>query len=231
MKRLLTSLMAMSFIVALGASAFAQSSGNFTADIAETQCTLATDTGTLGNGLAGDTVLKGTIKTPNSSQTALLITPSLVTGLFTNTNISGSSGGGKQSSSATAQIQVQVTLDNNPVPPATNGNPSVTYDERFQQISTNLFNQISECTSSSPCNLDLLLSTLSAHSFNFVAPSVGGGTHTIEVTWTINCYVNGISVACSQSSTTSSAAGCVGPGTLTIQQVQNFSQDSTISIQ
>jgi hypothetical protein len=231
MKKLLTTALSMAFAIAIGGSAFAQSSGNFTAYVATAQCALATDTGTLSGGLAGDTVLSATIKTPNSSQTALLITPSLVTGLFTNTNISGSSGGGSKSSNATAEIQVQVTLDGKPVAPATNASPYVTYDERFQQISTNLFNQISECTSSSPCNLDLLLSTLSAHSFNFVAPSVGGGSHTVNVSWVISCFVNGTQVACSQSSTTSSAAGCVGPGSVTIQQVQNFSQDGTITVQ
>ncbi len=221
--------------------ALAQSSGNFTAQVQTAACMLSDSTGGLScsNGNADGKCIGSfstTIKTPNSSQTALLITPSLVTGLFTDTNISGGNGGGKNtqtSASSYAGISVSVDLDGNPVAP--DGGDGVMYDARFQEISTNLFSVISECTTATPCNLNLLLSTLSAHSFNFVAPSVGGGSHTITVGWTLSCYTvsdtGATSTSCSQVLGSTSAAGCAGPGSVTVEQVQNFSQDSGISIQ
>ncbi len=220
--------------------ALAQSSGNFTAEVQNAACMLSDGTGGLScpDGSDGNCIgsFSTTIKTPNSSQTALLITPSLVTGLFTDTNISGGNGGGKNSqtsASSYAGITVKVDLDGSPVAPDMGS--GVMYDARFQEISTNLFSVISECTTATPCNLNLLLSTLSAHSFNFVAPSVGGGDHTVTVSWTLSCYTvsdTGVtSISCSQVLGSTSAAGCAGPGSVTVEQVQNFSQDSGISIQ
>ena len=220
--------------------ALAQSSGNFTAQVQSAACMLSDSTGGLScsNGNADGECIGSfttTIKTPNSSQTALLITPSLVTGLFTDTSISGGNGGGKNSqtsSSSYAGITVSVDLDGAPVAP--DKGKGVMYDSRFQEISTNLFSIISECTTATPCNLNLLLSTLSAHSFNFVAPSVGGGTHTVTVDWTLKCYTvsdtDVVSTSCSQVLGNTSAAGCAGPGSVTVQQVQNFSQDGGITL-
>src|SRR5262249_20812648 len=147
-----------------------------------------------------------------------------------------------------------------PVPPATLANPGVTYDERFQQLSSNVFNQLigggtfcsfttsvvvsvsSTVTTSTTvtigsvsCSIDLILSTLSAHSFNFVI-SPSGVTHSLEVEWACACGNNlsaGGSLAASNCSTSfapNTAAACIGPGTVTVQQVKNFNQDGTISI-
>jgi len=71
-------------------AAWAQSSGNFAASIQTTQCTVNTSPllppapGSLDNHNGG-MLLDTYIQTPNSKFTTLLITPSLVTGLFTNT--------------------------------------------------------------------------------------------------------------------------------------------------
>jgi len=239
--------------VMTGPAAFAQSSGNFNATVAETQCTLNTDNGKLGGGIAGS-LLTTTITTPNGNGTTLLITPSFVTGLFTDTSITQS----KQTSTETAAVQVLVTLDGEEVPPASEAHPAVTYDERFQQLSSNVFNQllntsicsfttttsvtvVSSVTStvtltigSTSCSIDLILSTLSAHSFNFVAQPAGG-LHTLEVDWLLVCSPGGGSpLAASNCSTTfaaNTAAACIGPGTVTVQQVKNFtSKDGSISI-
>src|SRR6476661_2127962 len=69
----------------------AQSSGNFAAQINQSQCVINTtggqeNSGALSGGSNG-TLLETSIKTPNSAYTTLLITPSLVTGLFTNTAV------------------------------------------------------------------------------------------------------------------------------------------------
>jgi hypothetical protein len=206
--------------------ALAQSSGNFAAQVLTPACVLSSSDGSLSGGIAG-TEMSTSIKTPNSSQTALVITPSLVTGLYTNTNIYTS----KSLSSETAAVVVKVSLDGNPVAPDT-GN-GVIYDERFQQLSSNLFSQLTECASNDNCNIDLVTSTASAHSFNFVAPDVGGGDHQLVVTWSFLCDdgTGTLSAsACTSTFTKNSAAACAGPGSITVQQVQAFSQSGGISI-
>ncbi len=78
----------------------------------------------------------------------------------------------------------------------------------------------SDGTTSNTCYLDLLQSTLSAHSLDFVAPNVGGGTHELKVWWELMTpKING------------TQAACAGPGVLTVQQVKNFSQSGQIVIQ
>jgi hypothetical protein len=221
-------------IVALAffsASAFAQSSGNFTARVQTTQCTINTVGGQNGGGLnnnGGGTILNTYVKTPNSQFTTLLIRPSLVTGLFNNTQITGA----MESSANSAAVRVFVTLDGNPVAPATSGQPGIIYDERFQQLSSNVFDSISGCSMNNNCNIDLVTSTLAAHSFDFVAPNVGGGTHQIVVRWEFQCTNNsGTSVPCSMAYTTNEAGACAGPGTVTVTQTKAFTQSGGVTIQ
>jgi len=219
--------------------AFAQSSGSFSASVDSGACVLNTSSGALSGGI--NSLKTVTVQTPNSSQTALLIRPSLVTGLFTDTQISKNSTTNITKSSAVAAVTVHVTMDGSPVAPdtpidpkhPTNGTVGVIYDERFQQVSSNVFDQIAACallTSPDQCFFDLILSTLSMHSGDFVAPNVGGGNHTLEVTWDLSCFVNGGTVDCGTVLPSGSAAACVGPGVLTVQQVKNFSQNDPISI-
>ena len=211
------------FIAGLATVAgFAQSSGSFSAMVLNPQCEILSS-GSLNGGLASSTVLSTSVQTPNSGSTALVIRPSLVTGLYTDTKLSS---GGSNTSTATAGIRVYVTMDNKPVAPDL-GN-GVVFDERFQQLSSNLLNTITQCAASfgsttlQPCYLDFLQSTLSAHSFDFVAPNVGGGSHSLKVSWSIiDAPTNGGGVT----------AACVGPGVLTVEQVKNFSQNSGIVIQ
>lgn len=219
--------------------AHAQSSGNFAASINNTQCTVNRLSGALLGGTTeadenGGTLLSTTIQTPNSSQTALVITPSLVTGLYTNTLVTESA----PESSRGAAVVVKVTLDGKPVQPATTATPGVIYEERFQQLSTNLFSHVEECrddntqTGDEECNIDFALSTLSAHAFNFIAPSVGGGNHTLKVEWEFQCYGNdGEEVPCTTAYTANTAGACAGPGTVTVQQVKAFSQSGGIKVQ
>ena len=213
------------------ATTFAQSSGNFTARVQTTQCTINTvgglpNSGGLNNN-GGGQLLTTTIKTPNSSQTTLLIRPSLVTGLFNNTQVTGA----MESSANSAAVKVTVTLDGNPVAPATTATPGIIYDQRFQQLSSNVFDSISGCSANNNCNIDLVESTLAAHSFDFVAPNVGGGTHTLVVSWAFECTDNaGTPTACTMAYTTNTAGACAGPGTVTVTQVKAFSQSGGISI-
>jgi hypothetical protein len=213
-------------------SVFAQSSGNFTARVQTTQCTINTvgglpNSGGLNNN-GGGTLLSTYIKTPNSTYTTLLIRPSLVTGLFNNTQITGL----MESSANSAAVRVFVTLDGNPVAPATTGQPGIIYDQRFQQLSSNVFDSISGCSANNNCNIDLVESTLGAHSFDFVAPNVGGGTHQVVVSWQFQCTdSNGAPTPCSTAYTTNQAGACAGPGTITVTQTKAFSQSGGVTIQ
>lgn len=209
----------------------AESSGNFTATITTTQCTINTTPGQNGGALQPGTgtptmMLDTYIKTPNGAGTSLLITPSLVTGLFNNTQITGA----MENSANSAAVKVFVTLDGQPVAPASTATPGIIYDERFQQLSSNVFDSIAGCAMSNNCNIDLVTSTLAAHGFNFVAPNVPGGTHHLVVSWAFECTNNGTTAPCSMAYTTNTAGACAGPGSVTVTQVKNFSQSAPIVI-
>jgi hypothetical protein len=111
--------------------------------------------------------------------------------------------------------------------PTTTGNPNcvcgTVYDERFQQL--NLF-------FSPTFNFEkLILSTMAAHSFNFTEGNVPGGIHTVKENWYFGCDNGTGTLHTAQCMTTfapATAAACAGPGSLTVQQVQNFQHDSQI---
>jgi hypothetical protein len=221
--------------------AFAQSSGNFSATGTGASCVIGA-----GGVLSGGTTLTSftaNISTGSGNGTTLDIRPSLVTGLFTDTKISTTI----PTASADTGIQVCVTVDGSSagVLPA----PCVTYDQRFQQISSQLFSQLTACTAvpttiacsatlpcptgdtcnltagicttTNPlCNFDLILSTLSAHSFDFVVPVDNKKPHVVDASW----KVIGSGVVGSGS-----VASCVGPGILTVTQVKVFNNSGSLS--
>ena len=226
--------------------AFAQSSGNFSATGSSAACAIG-DGGVLSGGITASS-FTANISTSNGNGVTLDIRPSLVTGLFTDTKISTS----VPTASADIGIKVCVAVDGSGagVKPA----PCVIYDQRFQQISSQLFSQLAEynlvvagttcttsadcpvgdscnnptggtltgvCTAPNPlCNFDLILSTLSAHSFDFVVPVGLGKPHRITTTWsTVGAGVVG----------NSHIASCVGPGILTVTQVKVFNNSGSLS--
>ena len=220
--------------LAIMASPFAsaQSSGNFTASINKTQCTINTASGMPNSGgLNGGidnahSVLDTYIKTSSGSGNTLIIRPSLVTGLFNNTEVTGA----METSANSAAVVVSVTVDGQPVPPATSSTPGVIYDQRFQQLSSNVFDQISGCMMNNTCSIDLIESTLAAHSFDFVATNVTQGTHHVVVSWEFQCTANGAPAACSTAYTTNTAGACAGPGSVTVTQTKAFSQSSGVQV-
>src|ERR671931_1372767 len=199
-------------------SASGQSSGNFDAAVNPTVCTLNSTTGNLSplcTPTADGTecvLLDTTVKTSNGNGVTLLITPSAVTGLFTNTKLSSTV------TTATADIGIEVCVQvagghvlPNDTPHA--GDTScLVYDQRFQQISNTLFANVATCaagnagaactsdaectggticgppdltgTQTCTCGFALTLSTLSAHSFNFIAQVPGDNApHHVRATW------------------------------------------------
>ena len=213
-------------------TASAQSSGNFTANLTTTQCTMNTAPGTTNAGGFITTnpkqVLETIIKTPNSKFTTLLIRPSLVAGLFTNTGVNDD-----QYSGRSAAVKVYVTLDGQPVAPATSTEPGIIYAQRFQQLSMGTAAAMATCSVDDSCDVDLVTSTLSAHSFDFVAPNVGGGDHPLRVEWEFTCSDaagNMDPANCTTTYTANTAGACAGPGAITVTQVKNFSQNTPIII-
>jgi len=232
-KTLFSTIVAATLVTGL-TTGWSQSSGNFTATITSTQCTINTtpglpDSGALSGG-SPVTMLDTYIQTPASKFTTLLITPSLVTGLFNNTEVTQA----METSGNSAAVRVFVSLDGKPVAPdvqTTNGPVGIIYDQRFQQLSTNIFDQITTCSMMNNCSLDLIESTLGAHSFSFVAPNVGGGTHHLVVKWAFECTDNtGAITPCTVTYAANTAGACAGPGSVTVTQVKNFSQDQPIVI-
>lgn len=192
--------------------------------------------------------MKAIIKVPNSSP-GLIVTPSVDTGIYTNTLATGNMTMAPSTSTQTGAVVVAVTDQlNAPAGPVRVLSPNqtcvdtsvagnvnctgpgpncvcgVSYDERFQQLSATL---------GSGESVQLILSTLSAHSFNFTEGNVPGGTHTITMNWVFGCDKGGSgSLHTAQCNPTGmgvdSAAACAGPATLTVQQVDNFQHDSPI---
>jgi len=224
-------------------TAFAQSSGNFSATGTPASCLIGTG-GALSGGTA-TTIFSSGISTSNGSGVTLLIRPSLVTGLFTKTKIDTT----VSTASADVGIRVCVAVDGSGA--AVLPTPCVTYDQRFQQVSSNLFSQLTACTlapsatvcatntdctdpafptcnagfCSGPnplCDFELILSTLSAHSFDFVIPAgktLPGKAHTVTATW---------SVIGSGIVGDSTVASCVGPGIVTVTQTKVFNNSGDL---
>jgi len=217
MKKLGSILVLTIAMIAFGSQALAQSSGsaNFAANT-----TACTDIGGLLGGGAPVTALKTTLHVSSGNGNAILVRPSAVTGLLTNLSISGFQGSGTKNASAQAAITFQVTVTplGNQSPATVTPSAPVTYDDRFLQISTNLFDRIAGCTVDSPCFFDLNETTLSAHSFDFVITNLSAGDWGVTVTWTPT----------TTATAPNQAAACVGPVVLTATQTKIFNQSTGI---
>jgi len=198
------------------------------------------------------TVMSANIKTSNT--TDLFISPSLVTGLYTNTQVKGKTSGtpSSETAAATGSVAVRVLLDCTNCAPAdgtpqsttanftTAGQPDpngtgIVYDARIQQLTatlgqaiTNTCLDLTSLTNTCPPEeIDLILSTTSAHTFNFIMLNVGNGQHTITVQARLNagqvCTNNNANgsggVTCTNVNTTlgsSVAAALFGLGSVTV---------------
>jgi hypothetical protein len=245
MKRIASIIAVAALMATFGtAQAFAQSSGNFSATGTGASCKIG-DGGTLSGGTT-TTVFSSNISTSNGSGVTLNIRPSLVTGLFTDTKISTT----VPTTSADIGIQVCVTVDGSGAGILPTN--CVVYDQRFQQISSNLFSQLTQCTAAPTttacttdadcavlgtgficdptalvcvgpnalCDFDLILSTLSAHSFDFVVPVTKGKPHVVQATWSV--------VGAGASNASAHVASCVGPGIVTVTQYKVFNNSGAL---
>jgi len=187
-------------------------------------------------------IMSSTIKVSNSQ--SLFVSPSLVTGLYTQTKVKSSPGSGTSSATAAGGVFLRAIITNQstgevqtayPVAACTgdilgchadaNGNFGVTLDSRVQTLSQDISacivtvgDQTGSCTFDLTTNL--ILKTTSAHTFNFIFPNVGVGSYTVE----IQAAVNADAVTSGQA--TGVGAAAYGLGSLTVESVRlvhNFS--------
>lgn len=193
-------------------SVFAAPSAKFAAQVSSIALV---DETTTTNGWAK--VLSTTIKTPNKKD--LLIGASFETGLYTKTVVK-SAMGVLDTSTAVAGITIKVEVDGVLVNPG-----EVIYDKRAQTLSAKLGGILDECTDANgdgiidiatECTfteeeISLILNTMAAHHFNFVAANLMSGVHKVEVFAKIETTT---------SDADANATALVGKGSLTVEEVR-----------
>jgi len=201
MKKTIALVLAVAVVLTLGAGAVWASNGQpaskATAQVKD--LTILEWTGPVVDGpTAWDTILNQTIKTPN--QKDLFIDVSLESGLYTRTlvkskrNYEGDPDW--DTSTAHAKIDVRVLIDEGTADERVASPGWVVFNEREQTLSAKFMGIFTgECLEVDPLNhtvtinytclepeeLDLILDTMSANSFNFVIDQLTPGVHTISV--------------------------------------------------
>lgn len=234
--------------------ALANSSGSFTAGTNSANCTINSASGAMPTGSGSSTSghvwnissTPLTVHASGSGQTAFVITPSAVTGLYTDNKVTSSSTTSTEDVGVQVQVNVSATsgtplTGNISIAPKTTGDAGnttdtgatctplsngvascVIYDQRFVQVKAPFLNALSKLTNTTAnTTLEMIQSTLSAHSFNFYVQVPNAGNY--QVTAQAQLFIGN-----NNTSATGTVAGCFGPGTLTVQQVQNFKNNSTI---
>jgi hypothetical protein len=243
--------------VALSTSvAFAQSSKATAAINTAVGCTLTTST-TMGDTVPQEchdifsgaavtvtpdnfaTIMSSTIKVSNSQ--SLFVSPSLVTGLYTQTKVKSSPGTTSSATAAggvflravvtnqaTGEVQIGYpvavcTSDILGCHADTNGVFGVTLDSRVQTLTQSISDCLVTVTvggvaGSGTCTFDLttdlILKTTSAHTFNFIFPNVGVGSYTVQIQAAVNAD------AVTSGLATGVGAAAYGLGSLTVESVR-----------
>jgi hypothetical protein len=180
-------------------------------------------------------IMKTPVKVSNSQ--SLFVSPSLVTGLYTNTKTKTTTGS-TSTATATGGVYLRAVLKNASGNVVAVGYPAavctdeilgcaadanqrygVVLDSRVQSLSQSL----SDCvvtvgTATGTCTFDstigLLLQTTSAHTFNFIFPNVGVGTYTLSVQAAVNAS------ATVGGSGTAVGSAAFGLGSVTVDSVR-----------
>ncbi len=234
-------------MILVGSMAFAQSSGNFTyGNTGGTVHCVLNSNGTITGGATCaqsstcvgttctivpdpdardcDGTLAAGIKTNSGAGNVFVIQPSAVIGLLTNVTVQKNTTVNIGTSSAYAGVDFEVIVtDPSGEQAKTIPDFPVTYDARFIQISTNLFdvlganctdtNTIGGVTTAEGCYISFDMSTVSAHSFQWIVPQLQTGVYGIAANWKASLGNTGISKSLT----------CVGPVNLTVQQNKVFS--------
>ena len=231
MKKLISFLSVVAVFAMIGATpAFPLASSKFAAEVSDLMLVPPTS----GSNNPFSTVLSTTIKTPNKKD--LLIGGSFETALFTQTQVTGKNGS-SNTSSASATLEVRVLIDGQPFNPKDGTGafpPIVMYDHRAQTLSATLGGVIQSCTVSTVPGvinvgtdcvvtdeiINLILETMSAHHFNFVAANLPAGTHKVEVQVRAGTTADTLPAGVGSAS----ATAAVGRGSLTVEEVRAINQ-------
>lgn len=234
-------------LIAAAGTLLAQSSGSFnyasTGNDNSTACTLNNNGSISGGfqcqqsctvdpttGVASCTTASGqcmgnavvALKTNSGNGNVFVVRPSAVVGLLTNVSLQKSTNVsvGTSSSLAGANFTVSVT---GPGSPVVTPNFPVTYDARYVQISSNLFDVLATTclANTGGCFFNFNESTVSAHSFDWIVSNLQSGVYTVTVNWQDALNTAGIS----------QALACVGPLNATVQQnkIFNFNKPGTVT--
>ena len=171
----------------------AQSAGSFAGDFVgggvQVIPTITCATGAAGEPCVnnGSAFLGATIKLPGSRSKYLWISASLETALLTGTSVTGGTGS-KQSATASGSIVVTPEVRAPSGLPVRVWPEYVTFDSRLQTLTANLSGCLTNSVGGVPvvtCTdsemVSLLLSTMSAHSYNFLVENWGTGTYTVKL--------------------------------------------------
>ncbi|HEX6875552.1 MAG TPA: hypothetical protein VF165_07825 [Nocardioidaceae bacterium] len=235
-----TKIVAAAFVSAVAAAALVASPGS-AESLPAAKAAVAIDnlidlsqtaSGTSPTGSAGDTgwvdVLESQIKT--SSQKDLLFDVAMQCGIVTDTTVK-SSGGTQSSSTARANMAVRVLVDGSPAMPdnsidATKASADgVVFCDRAQTLSAKFagLNCTADATTGAvtcadPEELQLVLKSLDASSFNFAKTDVGTGVHTVTVQARAQAGVNFDDDA--SGGALAGAEAFAGAGSLAIDEVR-----------
>ncbi len=157
-------------------------------------------------------ILTQTIKTANDKD--LFIDVSLLSGLYTKTNVK-SKGGNKDTSAAAAAVLLKVEVDGTPAFPGW-----IVYNGRVQVLSATLQGIIDTVDLGTgipnigdPEEIGLIIGTLSANSFNFIVADLSSGMHDVDVSALL------VTFAGAQSGS-AKAVAVIGLGSVTIEEVR-----------
>ena len=213
MKKTIAIVLAVAVVLTLGAGAVWASNGHpaskATAQVGNISFVTETDEWT--------TILNQTIKTPNGKD--LFIDVSLQCGLYTQTHVK-SKGGNKDTSSAEGTITVRVLVDGTPAEPG-----EVVFSRRYQELSATLQGIITSIIPDGSGGymideesleyeeIELILDTMDANSFNFIVADLTSGVHTIDVQAMID-------TAAEEGEGSASASASIGKGSVTVELVR-----------
>lgn len=217
MKKVIAIVLAVVLVAMLGATGvFAQENPNAsakaTAQIADISILNETTQGASDSGWVE--VLTQTIKTANDKD--LFIDVSLQCGLYTETNVK-SKGGNKDTSDAEAKVWVKVMVDTDTAYPG-----AIVFNSRYQKLSATLQGIIDENAVVQDFEeIELLLQTMTACSFNFIADDLGSGMHTVKV-------MAKVATDASSQEGTAKAKASIGYGSVTIEEVRMVKGEDAI---
>jgi len=178
--------------------------------------------------------MSSTIKVSNSQ--SLFVSPSLVTGLYTQTKTKTSTGttstavaeGGVFLRAVVTNLSTGTVQIGYPVAACSSGilgcqsvgaDYGVVLDTRVQSLTQSISNCIVTVgTTTGTCSFDvttdLLLKTTSAHTFNFIFPNIGVGSYKVDIQAAVNADASLV------GSGTAIGGAAYGLGSLTVESVR-----------